>query len=376
MKKKIFILKNLKNYFNLEKKFKIELSKNDYFNLINISLGYYYPISSFCSYNEFFSITKKNKINKNKNWTIPILLNLKNKNKINIKKNYYLSYNNKNVGIVKPSSIFKIDKKLYCQSLFNTNSIKHPSVERIYKNKNLYIGGKVFLLKSKIPNDKFFIYNQLKNNKKFFEKSTIFSTRNICHLGHQAIHKKILKKNDKLTICIIENDKNKYNIKDIVNSYLLLKKNSSIYKNIKIIKIYLPSMFAGPKEAYLQAKLFSNLNFKSFVVGRDHAGYRNYFSRYSSQIFLSKSKGLKINIVKNKEPLLCNICNKIGFEDKNFCRCVNQSKKLTLDGSLIKELLFTKNFVKVKKYLNPIIFDYCKKHINKMRKLVHTRLLV
>ena len=366
MRNKIFILKNLKNYTNLEKKFKIKLSNNDYFNLINISLGYYYPISSFCTYIEFISILKKYKIN-NINWTIPILLNFKSKNKINIKKNYYLSYKNKNVGIIKPSSVFKIDQKLYCKSLFKTNSKKHPSVEQIYKSKNSYISGKVFLLKSKIPNDKFFVYNQLKNNKQFFKNSTVFSTRNICHLGHQEIHKKILKKNKKLTICIIENDKNKYKIKDIINSYLLLKKNSPIYKNIKIVKIYLPGMFAGPKEAYLQAKLFSNLNFKSFVVGRDHAGYKKYFSRYSSQIFLNKLKGLNINIVKNKEPLLCNICNKIGFEDRNFCNCTYKSKKLTIDGTFIRELLFTKNFSKVKKYLNPIIFNYCKKYINKMR---------
>ena len=45
-----------------------------------------------------------------------------------------------------------------------------------------------------------------------------------------------------------------------------LKKKVSLYKNINIIKILLPSFFAGPNEAYLQATCFNNLGFKGFVV--------------------------------------------------------------------------------------------------------------
>ena len=43
-----------------------------------------------------------------------------------------------------------------------------------------------------------------------------------------------------------------------------LKKKLSLYKNINIIKILLPSFFAGPNEAYLQATCFNNLGFKGF----------------------------------------------------------------------------------------------------------------
>ena len=56
-----------------------------------------------------------------------------------------------------------------------------------------------------------------------------------------------------------------------------LKKKLSLYKNINIIKILLPSFFAGPNEAYLQATCFNNLGFKGFVVGRDHAGHKKFF---------------------------------------------------------------------------------------------------
>ena len=37
---------------------------------------------------------------------------------------------------------------------------------------------------------------------------------------------------------------------------------------------------AGPREAYLQARMLDNLKMKNFIVGRDHAGYKNFFSPY------------------------------------------------------------------------------------------------
>ena len=49
-----------------------------------------------------------------------------------------------------------------------------------------------------------------------------------------------------------------------------------MYKNIQIIKIYLPLLMAGPKEAFLQATYLNNLKCKYFIVGRDHAGYNNF----------------------------------------------------------------------------------------------------
>ena len=76
----------------------------------------------------------------------------------------------------------------------------------------------------------------------------------------------------------------------MVKSYQTLKKNVKMYKNIKIIKIFLPMLYAGPNEAMLQAIIFRNIGFRGFVVGRDHAGFRNFYSKYSSQRIFNKKK--------------------------------------------------------------------------------------
>ena len=89
--------------------------------------------------------------------------------------------------------------------------------------KNCFIGGKVFLIKKAIPRDKYYVFNNLRSINKI-KNSSVFSTRNICHLGHQLIHSFLLKKNTNLNIIIIQNQNNKFDPSMIVKSYLLLKK--------------------------------------------------------------------------------------------------------------------------------------------------------
>ena len=64
--------------------------------------------------------------------------------------------------------------------------------------------------------------------------------------------------------------KNKFNPDFIIQS-IICKSREEIYKQSRIVKIYLPSLMAGPNEAYLQATYLNNMNCKSMIIGRDHA---------------------------------------------------------------------------------------------------------
>ena len=301
-------INSFKNFI-VDKKFPIDLEKNEYINLNNIALGYYSPLDRFCYFNDYKNIIYSNKINNKIKWTVPILLVLKKKQTLYEKnKYYYLKYQKKAVGIIKAESFFKINKKKNNIKVFNTNSKKHPGVKRINKLKNSFIGGKVYLLKSHKINDNYFYSPFNSRKKKIFSNFTVFSTRNICHLGHECIHKKVLNKGGKLLVSLIISEKNKYDSKHLVNTYNILRKEK-LYKNAKLIKIFLPSLFAGPKEAYLQATIFQNLGAKRFIVGRDHAGIGSFYKKYASQKIFVKNKNLKIGILKTAEPIFCTNCN-------------------------------------------------------------------
>ena len=362
----ILINQTISNFDNLiiNKKNSIDLDSNEFINLNNIALGYYSPLNRFCNFKDYKNIVHLNKINNYTKWTIPILLVLK-KRKSLYKKNkfYYLEYKKKIVGAIQAESFFKINKKENNLKIFNTNSKLHPGVKGVNKLKNSFIGGKVYLLNSCSIKDKYF-FSPIYFRKKIFSSNfTAFSTRNICHLGHECIHKKIFSNDKKLLVSVIVSEKNKYDSKHIINTYNILKKEK-LYKNLKLIKIFMPRLFAGPKEAYLQAIIFQNLGIKQFVIGRDHAGVKDFYAKYASQKFFSKKNYLKIDILKTKEHIFCIHCNKFGFEKGVFCK--NDKKKckyVSIDGNFVKRQILLKNFEILKKYLNINILNYVKKNV-------------
>ena len=348
----------------------IRLDDSEYINLINLGLGLYKPLKGYNTKNELIEILKHKTINKKTRWTIPILLNAKEKKSNILNKECYLVYKKKRVGKIQVQSLFKINKKKFCKSIFNTNSINHPSVKKIYKALNFFVGGEISILKNYLKKDKYFAYNYFKQNKKIFSKYTAFTSRNISHIGHQHIHKKIINSKHKLLICIIVSEKNKFNPDFIIQSYNLLKSREEIYKQSRIVKIYLPSLMAGPNEAYLQATYLNNMNCKSMIIGRDHAGFKNNFKKYDSQHIFNHLNNLNIKIIKTKEPLFCENCNTVFFHCVEKCKCKSKDYKnfLSIDGKNIKNFLLNNNHLMASKYLNKLVYQYCLKNIKKLKK--------
>ena len=148
-----------------------------------------------------------------------------------------------------------------------------------------------------------------------------------------------------------------------MNSYKALKRNK-IFKKTNIFFIYLPTFFAGPNEAFFQAKIFENMKFKSFYVGRDHAGYKKFYGKFDSQEIFKKIKS-KIKIIKFNEPMMCKFCKiPVINKYKNRKSCPNcKSKNLSeLNGSNIKILIKRKKRDILSKVLDPFVFNILKRN--------------
>ena len=88
-----------------------------------------------------------------------------------------------------------------------------------------------------------------------------------------------------------------------------------------------------------------NFGCSHFWVGRDHAGYKQFFKKYASQKFCKKiTKKLKINIVSVKEPYYCSKKKFIV----NQCSC-KISCKIPVSGSNIREMI--KKNINIPSYL-------------------------
>ena len=93
--------------------------------------------------------------------------------------------------------------------------------------------------------------------------------------------------------------------------------------------------YGGPREAILHAIVRKNYGCTHFLVGRDHAGFKNFYKKYESQNFCKKNeKKINIKIIKFNEPFLCKKNNKIL---NNKAKC--EGKIFQISGTHIRNLL-------------------------------------
>lgn len=150
----------------------------------------------------------------------------------------------------------------------------------------------------------------LKKNNKIIGA---FQSRNIPHLGHEALISKLLEKCDYVFINPVCGVKKKGDVTTEVlkKSYNFLIKK--YYKNKLIFApIYTSMFYAGPREALHHALLRQQLGFDYFIVGRDHAGTEsNYKDDDAFKIINKYIKYFKIKILTTAGVFFCRKSKKI-----------------------------------------------------------------
>ncbi len=324
---------------------KINIEKFQLLEICNIKFKAYYPIDKFVSYDEFINIIKLYNY-KNKFFPLPIYFNInskifknKSKNPINI------YYNNIKVCTFKNYLKYKITNKTkldLCKSLFGTKKKTHPGVNKFLKENQYYISSKIYEFNKEIisliefskPNTIIRLLN--KNNIK---RIAGFHTRNAPHKGHEWIHNYALKKCGSLLIQPLVGmyKKDEYKEDVIIKSNLNLIENA--YKKNKVFFSILNSYprYCGPREAIFHAIIRKNYGCTHFMVGRDHAGIKNYYGKYESQKLCKKhEKKIGIKILTFDEPKFCSNCKKVSNKLCNFCK---KSKMKSISGTYVRKLL-------------------------------------
>ena len=134
--------------------------------------------------------------------------------------------------------------------------------------------------------------------------------------------------------------KNEYTEKAILKTNSKLVKKIYKKKNIFFALFNSYPRYAGPREALFHALVRKNYGCTHFLVGRDHAGAKNFYKKYESQkMCLKFQKKLKIKIISFNEPYLCKGCKNIVNKKCYLCKKVD--KKL-ISGTLIRKHLLKK----------------------------------
>ena len=323
---------------------KIDITKNQFSDLINLVNKVFYPLKNFVSKEEFEQIIDHKKY-KNYFFPLPITFGVSKEVYLKIKKikKFDLYYKNKYLINIYDVNFYKLDKKKISKKIYGINYLKHPFYNKFIEENYMFMHFKYQKIDKTNLKHRHFISPLIFRKKLKVNKiSTLpsFHTRNVPHKAHQWIHSFLFKKFGALLIQPLIGQYKKGEFSDA----LILKTNILAAKTFNSKKVFSIPFFsypryAGYREAALHAIVRKNYGCTHFWVGRDHAGFKDFYGLKESQIFCSKiEKKINIKIIAGAEPFFCSNCKKIKNTkclDKN---CLKKNVK-KISGSMVRKLL-------------------------------------
>ena len=311
------IRKNRKKFYN------IDLTYDKFQELANITTGVFSPLEGFMTEEDYKSVIIRSRLANDIPWTIPIVLDISKEEakKLPKKEPVVLSFNGKLVGLMQIQDIFSFDKTEYAKSIFGTDDENHPGVERVYKMKEMLIGGKIFLVEGNFE-DRFSRYTLTPKETRvlFKEKGWVdivgFQTRNVPHLGHEYVQKTALSFVDGLFINPVVGRKKEGDFKDevILAAYEELIKHYYLKERAVMSVLHTEMRYAGPKEAIHHAIIRKNFGCTHFIIGRDHAGVGNYYEPFAAHKIFDEFPDLGITPIFFRSFFYCKKCKSIVNE--------------------------------------------------------------
>lgn len=327
----------------------------------SIATGCYSPLTGFMTSTEYRSVVETGKLPEGHDWKVPVLLHVDPLEAVDIKEGALVVLRdqaNTPIGTIAVSSVFEIDQGEYCRSVMGTEDAEHPGVRTIKRQGSTCIGGEVALFadaaiferQQSSPRESRAAL--LETGKSSF---TAFSTRNIPHRGHEFQHRVALDRTDILGIHVITGATVSGSFHSAVVLDIYEKLISEFYPGDRVLlnNLRLPPIYAGPREAFLQATVLQNLGYTHFIVGRDHAGVGNYYGRYASQEIFDFPSTLAIQILALPEPQYCSHCDRVATED--MCERTEMLEKL--NGRDVRRLLAEERHDALAEILRPEIRD-------------------
>ncbi|MBF0610924.1 MAG: sulfate adenylyltransferase [Magnetococcales bacterium] len=249
-------------------------------------------------------------------------------------------------GIMRIDEKYSIDKLLECRSVFMTEDMEHPGVQKVMGQPDVNLGGPVQVLsEGEFPSKYGDIYMRPAETRALFEqkkwhKVAAFQTRNPMHRSHEFLAKIAIETLDGVLIHQILGKLKAGDIPAEVRAEAI---------NTLVDKYFVPDTavqagypmemrYAGPKEALLHAVFRQNYGCSHLIVGRDHAGVGDYYGPFDAQyIFDQVSESeLQTRPLKIDWTFYCYKCE--GMASMKTCPH-GKDDRLLLSGTKLRKML-------------------------------------
>jgi len=274
-----------------------------------IVTGVYSPLDGFMDSETLRSVLDEYTLGNDICWTLPIVFQVNDE----VVKNLPIGGSviltgtkNKMRFIMRIKEVFQFDNRKLTGKWFGTDDLRHPGVNRVYRNGNYFVAGKVLALDKIIKNDinRSLTPAEIRTvfTRKEWSRVVGFHTRNAPHRAHEHIMVEALKDSggDGLLISPFVGPKKSGDLltKPLLESHVALLGSKHFPGKRALLSPFRSyPRYAGPREAVFTALCRKNMGCSHFVMGRDHTGVADFYPPDASQRLLARLGDIGISLI-------------------------------------------------------------------------------
>ncbi|MFH1115532.1 MAG: sulfate adenylyltransferase [Pseudomonadota bacterium] len=326
---------------------KLQISSRESGDILMMGCGAFTPLEGFMGYADWKGVCNEFKMANGLFWPIPITLSTDDEG---VKEGDAVALVDSDTGELMASmqvtEKYEIDKTFECKSVFTTDDMEHPGVQKVMAQGKFNLAGpiKVFT-EGGFPETYKGIYATPAETRKIFEdkgwkRVAALQLRNPMHRSHEFLAKIAVEVMDGL---IIHQLLGKLKAGDIPADVRVSAINALVdnyfVKDTVVTKGYPMEMrYAGPREALLHGVFRQNYGCSHLIVGRDHAGVGDYYGPFDAQrIFDEIPEGaLELEPLNIDWTFHCYKCG--GMASMRTCPH-GKADRLLLSGTMVRKTL-------------------------------------